>query len=104
VSAFPNSHLTSWDWSHSLTGKCPIPPLIGGMHWVKGHNIKRYYIAGKPFDMLRAESSVERLRRACPVLTGCLPGSRQGWGTSHWTIGTIVVLQNHLHNFTRHIK
>ena len=33
--------------------------------------------------MLRAESSVERPRRACPVLTGCLPAGRQGRGASH---------------------
>jgi hypothetical protein len=32
--------------------------------------------------MLRAESSVEWLPRAFPVLTGCLPAGRQGWEAS----------------------
>jgi hypothetical protein len=35
------------------------PALQGG---VKRHNINGDYLTGKPFDMLRAESSVERPR------------------------------------------
>jgi hypothetical protein len=43
-----------------LTGKCPASPALQGR--VKGRNLKRNYLTGKPFGMLRAESSVERRR------------------------------------------
>ena len=43
------------------------PRLVGG---VKGHNMNETSFPGSPFDILRAVNSVERPRRACPVLTG----------------------------------
>jgi len=44
----------------NLAGKCSARPgLEGGL---KGHNMNANYLSGKPFDMLRAKSSVERPR------------------------------------------
>jgi len=49
------------DVVYYLAGRCPVPPE-SGIGGVQGHHMKGSYLAGSPFDMLRAVSSVERPR------------------------------------------
>jgi hypothetical protein len=57
-------------------------PALAGCAGSRGTIFNDITLPGSPFDILRAVSSVERPRRACPVLTGCLPAGRQGRGAS----------------------
>jgi hypothetical protein len=51
-----------------------VQGLPVGRGGVKGHNINEITLPGSPFDILRAVSSAEGSRRACPVLIGWAVG------------------------------